>query len=129
MNFSSWFLVDQSYKETLKTGKDEKKTREGDEGVSQSLHLLGVVDSTRRREADKVKVTDAAKIGFIATVCGKTPSEVEVSPRVGDGGSEAEDEDVEEAAQLPMLPPILSLTQQLPHVNALTFFLLLKHIN
>ena len=86
-------------------------------------------EPTRRREADEVKVMDAAKVGCIAAVCRKTPSKVEVSPRVGEGGDEAKDEDVEETAQFPMLPPLLDLTQQLSHVNALTFFLLLKHIN
>ena len=86
-------------------------------------------EPTRRREADEVKVMDAAKVSCIAAVCRKTPSEVEVSPRVGEGSNEAKDKNLEEAAQLPMLPPILHLTQQLSHVNALTFLLLLKHIS
>ena len=88
-----------------------------------------MVDSTRRRETVEVKVIDAAKISCIVAVCRKTPSKVEVSPRVGERGDEAKDEDVEETAQFPMLPPLLDLTQQPSHVNALTFFLLLKHIN
>ena len=86
-------------------------------------------EPTRRREADEVKVMDAAKVSCIAAVYRKTPSEVEVSPRVGERGNEAKDKHLEEAAQLPMLPPILHLTEQLSHLDALTSFLLLKHFS
>ena len=131
VNFTSPALVDQSCEETLKTGKPEEKAGEGNVGVSYSLQLLVVEESTRRRQRDEVKVFHAAfRISGIAPVAiyGKTPNEVEVSPGVKEGGSEAKDEDVEEAAQLPMLPPLLHLPPQLYHVNALTAFPLLKRI-
>ena len=91
-----------------------------------------VDESTRRRQKDKVKVLHAAfRISCIApvAVCRKTPNEVEVGPGVEEGGSEAKDEDVEEPAQLPMLPPLLHLPPQIFHVNALTSFPLLKRVD
>ena len=90
-----------------------------------------VDESTRRRQRDKVKVLHAAyRISCVApvTVCRKTPNEVEVGPGVEEGGSEAKDEDVEEPAQFPMLPPLVYLPPQLSHVNALTSLKLLKRI-
>ena len=58
----------------------------------------------------------------------KTPNEVEVSAGVEEGGSEAKDEDVEEPAQFPMLPPLVYLPPQLSHLNALSSLQLLKCI-
>ena len=62
MNFTSTTLVDQGYKEALKSAKAEKKAREANEGVSCSLHRLVVEESTRRRERDFVKVLHFAII-------------------------------------------------------------------
>ena len=81
-------------------------------------------ESTRRRERDIVKVLHFAIITCIppVAVCRNTPSEVEVSSTVEERGSEAEDEDVEEPAQFPMLPPFLDLNPQLAQVNGLVFY-------
>ena len=92
------------------------------------------ISSLRRTQRNKVKVLHAAfRISGIAPVAvevyRKTPNEVEVGARVEEGGGEAQDEDVEEGAQLPMLPPLLHLPPQLSHVNVFTFVRLLKHIN
>ena len=51
-----------------------------------------------------------------------------VTITVEEGGSEAKDEDVEEPAQFPVLPPLVYLPPQLSHVNALTTLQLLKPI-
>ena len=98
-----------------------------------SILLLEVESSTRRTQRNKVKVLHAAfRISGIAPVAvevyRKTPNEVEVSAGVEEGGSEAKDEDVEEPAQFPMLPPLVYLPAQLSHLNALSSLQLLKHI-
>ena len=101
MNFTSTTLVDQGYKEALKSAKAEKKAREANEGVSCSLHRLVVEESARRRDRDVVKVLHSAIISCIppVAVCRNTPSEVKVSARVEEGGSKTKEEDVEEPAQ------------------------------
>ena len=131
VNFTSITLVDQGCKETLKSSKAEEKAREGNAGVSHSLHLLVVKETTRRRERDIVKVLHFAIITCIppVAVCRNTPSEVEVSARVKEGGAKAKEEDAEEGAPLPVLPPLLQLYPQLSHTNAITSFLFLIHLN
>ena len=131
VNFTSTTLLDQGCKKTLKSGKAKEKAREGNEGVSISLHRLVVEESTRRGERDIVKVLHFAVITRIppVTVFRNTPSEVEVGACVEEGGSEAKDENVEEGAQLPVLPPLLHLLPQLSHTNAITSSLLLIQVN
>ena len=131
MNFTSITLVDQGCKETLKSSKAEEKAREGNAGVSYSLHLLVVEETTRRRERDIVKVLLFAIITRIppVAVCRNTSSKDDVGARVEEGGDKAKDEDVEEGAQLPMLPPLLHLLPQLSHTNAITSSLLLIQVN
>ena len=57
---------------------------------------------------------------ILATGFWNTPSEDEISAGVKDGDGEAEDEDIEEPAQLPVLLPVLDLLPQLSHINAIT---------
>ena len=80
MNFTSTTLVDQGYKEALKSARAEEKAREANEGVSCSLHRLVVEESARRRDRDVVKVLHSAIISCIppVAVCRNTSSEVEV---------------------------------------------------
>ena len=85
-------------------------------------------DPTRRRDTVKVEILHAA-FSCIATGCWNARCEVEVSPGVEERGGEAKDEDVEEPAQLPMLPPLLDLPPQLTPVNVFTFVPLLLNIS
>ena len=101
MNFTFPAFVDQGCKETFESGKPEEKAREGNEGVSCSLHRLIVEEPTGRRERDIVKVLHSAIIGCIppVAVSRNTPSEVKVSAHVKEGGSKTKEEYVEEPAQ------------------------------
>ena len=101
MKFSFPALVDQCNHQTLEARVAEEESREGDEGVAHPLHLLVVEHSARRRDPVEVKVLDAAlSCAVPATGFRNTPSKVEVGGGVCEGGSEAEDEDVEEPAHL-----------------------------
>merc|ERR1719341_1042508 len=104
MSLSSPAAADQSPDETPNAGKPEKKSREGNVGVGQPLHVLVVEQPTRRRDKGFVEGLQASG-SRIATVFGNTPSKVEVGAKVKERVGEAESEDVEEPAQLPVLPP------------------------
>ena len=73
--------------------------------IGQSLlnYLLVVEHSTWRGNPGKDVERLEAALGCVAATCFRnTPSEVEVSGRVGEGGGEAKEEDVEEPAHLSM---------------------------
>ena len=126
VKFSSPALVDQCCEETLKSNKSKKKARQGGQGRCKlvapppcSGSFLIVIHCSERVCTEKrdglcqslARCNNQLYCPPVA-VCWKTPSKVEVSPRVGERGSEAMDEDVEEPAQLPLLPPILHLPPQ-----------------
>ena len=130
MHLSSPALADQCRDQTVKGGEAKEESGEGNVGVGQSFHLLVVEHPTRRRDLGEVKVLRAA-FSYVAarsvTLFWNGPNEVEVSPGVKERGGEAKDEDLEEPAHLPLLPPISDLSPQLFHFSdALTFALVLK---
>merc|ERR1719341_1356421 len=81
MSLSSPAAADQSPDETPNAGKPEKKSREGNVGVGQPLHVLVVEQPTRRRDKGFMEGLHASG-SRIAAVFGNTPSEVEVCPKV-----------------------------------------------
>ena len=103
MNFSFPTPVDQCNHQALDGGVAEEETRKGDESVAHPLHLLVVEHSTWRGEVGKDVERLEAALGCVAATCFRnTPSKVEVSGRVCEGGGEAKNEDVEEPAHLSM---------------------------
>ena len=114
-NLSSTTFADESFEKT-RTSRDAKQNaRCSKVGVGQKLHFPGVDQSTRRRGKGVGE-------GLSWTVCRNLPCKVEVCPSVEKREDEAEDDGLQEAACLPVAPPLQHLPQQLAHLDSFRLF-------